>query len=232
MFLSTYIREVMVNILKGGEVTLIVFALTLISSIPLGMLGAILKRTNIRPFKSFTKKKFINNFNPLCFILDIYTWVIRGTPLLLQLFFVLYGLPIIFKISFDRFTAALITFIINYTAYFIEIFRGGMNAISKGQFEACKVLSFTKSQMYLNVILPQTFKKTLPSITNEAINLIKDTALMASIAIADILMIAKEEVNHTFRFEAYFVAAIIYLFLTYFIVFIFKKIEKRYAFYN
>ncbi len=235
MFLNTYIVDVLLNILKGAKITLLVFGLTLLSSIPLGMLGSILKRVNFRPFKALKGNKFfkfISNFNPLRFILDIYTWVIRGTPLLLQLFFVLYGIPIIFKISFDRFSAALITFIINYSAYFIEIFRGGMDSISKGQFEACKVLSFTRSQMYLYVILPQTFKKTLPTIANEAINLIKDTALMASIAIADLLMIAKEEVNHSFRFEAYFVAAIVYLFLTYFIVFVFKKIEKKYNFYN
>ena len=121
---------------------------------------------------------------------------------------------------------------VNYTAYFIEIFRGGMESISKGQFEACKVLSMNKFEMYYFVILPQTFKKTIPAITNEAINLIKDTALMASLAIADVLMIAKEEVNHAFRFEAYFVAAIVYLVLTYVIVFIFKKIEKKNAFYN
>ena len=234
MFL-TYIFDVFKNILSGAKITLLVFALTLLSSIPFGMLGTILKRVNFRPFKFLKGNKFFNllsRFNPLRFILDIYTWVIRGTPLLLQLFFVLYGLPIIFKIQVDRFYGALITFIVNYTAYFIEIFRGGMESISKGQFEACKVLSFNKTQTYLYVILPQTFKKTIPSITNEAINLIKDTALMASIALADILMIAKEEVNHTFRFEAYFVAAIVYLVLTYIIVFVFKKIEKKHAFYN
>ena len=143
MFLNTYIVDVLLNILKGAKITLLVFGLTLLSSIPLGMLGSILKRVNFRPFKALKGNKFfkiISNFNPLRFILDIYTWVIRGTPLLLQLFFVLYGIPIIFKISFDRFSAALITFIINYSAYFIEIFRGGMDSISKGQFEACKVL--------------------------------------------------------------------------------------------
>ena len=233
-----YLNEVFKSLLNGLGITLLIFSVTLISSIFLGLIGAMLKKISIRTFFFLERRNrilnIISRFNPLKLVLDLYTWVVRGTPLLLQLFFVLYGLPIIFGGLFlmDRMTAAILTFVINYTAYFIEIFRGGMNTISKGQFEACEVLGLSRIQAYSKVILPQTFKKVIPSITNEAITLVKDTALVASVAIADLLKCAKDLVNHSFRLEAYFVAAVIYLFFSYIIVFIFKKIEKKYAYYR
>ena len=218
-----YFIEVFLKLLEGAKITGIIFIITLIFSIPLGLIGAGLKRINFKLIKV---------------ILDCYTWVIRGTPLLLQLYFAVYGLPIIIKnitgnvVRFDELTVACVTFIVNYTAYFIEIFRGGMNSIGKGQFEACKVLRLNNYQSYFYVILPQTFKRTIPSITNEAITLVKDTALVASVAIFDILNTTKRIVSLDFRFEAYFMAAIMYLGMSYLIVGIFRKIEKRYSFYN
>lgn len=212
--MNDYLFDIVGYLVEGTGITLLVFSLTLLFSLPLGLLGALLKRSKIKP---------------LVWLLDIYTLVIRGTPLLLQLFFVVYGLPILFGQFFliDELTGAIITFIINYTAYFIEIFRGGMNAIHKSQYEASQSLSLSPFQTFYYVIFPQTIKKTIPSITNETITLIKDTALVSAVAISDLLRNTKEVVVRDFRVEAYLVAAVIYLVLTYVIVFIFKKIEKR-----
>ena len=209
----SYIIEVFEYLLEGSKTTLLVFSMTLLS-IPLGLLFAVIRKLNVR---------FVNP------IIDFYTWVIRGTPLLLQLFFVVYGLPILFGslFLFDEMYGAILTFIINYTAYFIEIFRGGMNAIPKSQYDASKALSLNPYQMYRHVIIPQTIHKTLPSIANEMITLVKDTALVSAVAISDILRNTRETVSQDFRVEAYFVAAILYLMMTYVIVYFFKKIEKR-----
>jgi len=208
-----YIIEVLLYLLQGSKTTLLVFSMTLLS-IPLGLFIAVIRKLNI-PMVSR--------------IIDLYTWVIRGTPLLLQIFFVVYGLPILFGSIFliDEIYGAVLTFIINYTAYFIEIFRGGMNAIPKSQYDASKALSLNPYQMYRYVILPQTIHKTLPSIANEMITLVKDTALVSAVAISDILRNTRETVSRDFRVEAYFIAAILYLIFTYVIVYIFKRIEKR-----
>jgi len=147
-----YLIEVVGKLGQGAKITLLLFSVTFMLSIPLGLIGAVLKRSR---------------FLPLVKILDLYTWIIRGTPLLLQLYFAVYGLPIIIKnitgspARFNELTVASITFAFNYTAYFIEIFRGGMNSINKGQFEACQVLRLNKIQTFSRVILPQTFKKTI-----------------------------------------------------------------------
>lgn len=205
--------DVFSYLLEGSKTTLLVFSWTLLS-IPLGLLIAVIRKQNMLL---------------LTRVIDLYTWIIRGTPLLLQLFFVVYGLPIMFGsiFRFNELYGAILTFVINYTAYFIEIFRGGMNAIPKTQYDAAKALSLNPYQMYRHVILPQTLHKTLPSIANEMITLIKDTALVSAVAISDILRNTRETVSRDFRVEAYFLAAILYLILTYIIVFIFKRIEKK-----
>lgn len=227
---EAYISEVIKALLEGTKNTIIIFVVTLLFSLPLGLMGCLFKKVKFTPFKKIKNCKF----NPLKFILDIYTWVIRGTPLLLQLFVVYFGLPIIFgeKFSLAALPAACITFVINYAAYFIEIFRGGLETINKGQFDACYVLGMSKVQTYIRIIIPQTIKKVLPSITNEAITLVKDTALASVITVADLLFFTKQKVSLDFRMDAYFVAAIIYLVFSLIIVFIFRKIEKKYSYYN
>lgn len=227
---EAYISEVIKALLEGTKNTIIIFVVTLLFSLPLGLMGCLFKKVKFTPFKKIKNCKF----NPLKFILDIYTWVIRGTPLLLQLFVVYFGLPIIFgeKFSLAALPAACITFVINYAAYFIEIFRGGLETINKGQFDACYVLGMSKVQTYIRIIIPQTIKKVLPSITNEAITLVKDTALASVITVADLLFYTKQKVSLDFRMDAYFVAAIIYLIFSLIIVFIFRKIEKKYSYYN
>lgn len=213
-----YYISISLTLLQGLKVTLLIFGVTLLFSLPLGLIGAFLKKSN---FKIIVK------------VLDLYTWIVRGTPLLLQLFFVLYGFPIIFGVgyTFGRLASALLTFVINYTAYFIEIFRGGIDSVDKGQLPASKVLGFSKWQTNRLIIAPQAIKNVLPTITNEAITLIKDTSLVASIAIYDILKLAKEAVGHDIRLEPYLIAAVFYLFLSYVVVKFFKFIEKKYAYY-
>lgn len=218
-----YFFKILFQLLIAAKVTLLIFIVTFIFSIPLGLLGAILKKSN---------NKFLTK------ILDIYTWFIRGTPLLLQLYFMVYGIRIIVKrvtgytLNIDDLTITCITFIINYTAYFIEIFRGGINSVNNGQYEAAFALGLSRYQAYKKVIIPQAINHSLPPITNEAINLIKDTALVSAVAIFDILNTAKRIVSLDFKIDAYFIAFILYLLLSYLTVYIFKKLEFKLSYYE
>ena len=200
----------------GLLVTLQLFAITLIVSLPLGLIISL---------------GGISKFRPLRGVVSIYTWVLRGTPLMLQLFFVYYALPYICPwLVLDRFPAAVVAFILNYAAYFAEIFRGGIQSIDKGQYEACKTLGFTYSQTMKRIIIPQTAKRVLPPISNETITLMKDTALAVVISVPDMLKAAKDAVNRDTDATAFFIVAIIYLALTLIMTFIFRKLEHRYSF--
>jgi polar amino acid transport system permease protein len=163
--------------------------------------------------------------------ISIYTWVFRGTPLLLQLYFGMYGLPA-FGITLDRLTVAVLIFTLNYGAYFTEIFRGSIFSIDKGQEEVSKTLGFTRIQTYFYVIIPQAVKRSIQTVGNETISLIKDTALIAAIALNDLLRNAKEIVSRDFRVEAFFVVAVMYILLSYLIVQFYKIFEKKYAYFR
>jgi polar amino acid transport system permease protein len=166
-------------------------------------------------------------------LMGLYTSVVRGTPLLLQLFFVYYGLPLFFPtLRFQRFTAAALTFIVNYAAYFVEIFRGGIQSIDRGQYEAARVLGMTYRQTMVRIVLPQTIKRVLPPVANEAITLVKDTALVVVLGIGEILRNSKEVVSRDFTISPFVIAGIIYLILNYGLVWIFNKLEQRYAVYE
>ncbi|MBF8984810.1 amino acid ABC transporter permease [Lutibacter sp. B2] len=212
----SYILNITGFILKGSIVTLKLYAVAIVFSIPLGIVGALGKTSN---------KKWLKN------ILEIYIWIIRGTPLLLQLFFVYFGLPV-FGIKLGRFQAAAITFIINYGAYFTEIFRAGIESVDKGQYEAAKALGMNYKQTMRRIILPQAIKRVLPPTSNEAITLMKDTALVAAISMGDILRAAKEVLTRDFNVTPFIIAAIIYLLLTSVVVLVFKQLEKKYAIYE
>ncbi|MBU3158227.1 amino acid ABC transporter permease [Clostridium frigoris] len=213
--MANYI-DVTSYILKGGLLTIEVYVATIIFSIPLGILGALIKVSSL---------KILNK------VVDIYTWLFRGTPLLLQLFFTYFGLPII-GIKLSPFTAAALTFSLNYGAYFTEIFRSGIQSIDKGQYEAAKVLGMSYRQTMSKIILPQAFKRILPPMCNEGITLIKDTALLAAIGLQDILRAAREIVTRDFTITPFIIAAIIYLIFTSVIVMAFKKLEKKYSVYE
>ncbi|QXM05434.1 amino acid ABC transporter permease [Crassaminicella indica] len=212
----SYVANVTGFILRGSIITLQLYAVTIIFSIPLGMLCALGK---------ISKFKWVNK------LIGIYTWVFRGTPLLLQLFFTYYGLSV-FGIKLGRFQAAAITFILNYAAYFTEIFRAGIESIDKGQYEAAKALGMNYRQTMSRIILPQAIKRVLPPTSNEAITLIKDTALVAAIGMGDILRAAKEVLTRDFKVTSFIIAGIIYLLLTSIVVMIFKKLEQKYAIYE
>ncbi|MCB2355088.1 amino acid ABC transporter permease [Clostridium estertheticum] len=203
-------------ILKGGLLTIEVYVATIIFSIPLGILGALIKVSSL---------KILNK------VVDIYTWLFRGTPLLLQLFFTYFGLPII-GIKLSPFVAAALTFSLNYGAYFTEIFRSGIQSIDKGQYEAAKVLGMSYRQTMTKIILPQAFKRIIPPMCNEGITLIKDTALLAAIGLQDILRAAREIVTRDFTITPFIIAAIIYLIFTSVVVMAFKKLEKKYSVYE
>ncbi len=173
----------------------------------------------------------LTKITPLKWLLEGYTWLFRGTPLLLQLMFFYFGLPIL-GIELSRESAAYFTFIFNYGAYFTEIFRAGIQSIDKGQYEAAKALGMDYKMTMKRIILPQAIKVILPPTGNEAVTLIKDTALVSVIALADILRNAKSVVSRTVSVEGYIVAAVLYLLMTLVIINIFKYIEKRYAYYN
>ena len=170
--------EITLSLLAGLKWTCLIFALTLVFALPLGLIIA---------FGSMSK------FKPLAFVTRIFVWVIRGVPLMLQIFVVFYvpGLLLNGADGFDRFTSVLIAFVINYACYFSEIYRGGIESISRGQYEAGQVLGMKKSEIFFKVILMQVVKRILPPMSNEVITLVKDTALARVIAIVEILKAAE-----------------------------------------
>jgi polar amino acid transport system permease protein len=213
-----YIIQSGIYILAGGGITIQLFVYTLLFSLPLGFVCAMGKTSRIALLRS---------------LLDMYTSVVRGTPLLLQLFFVYYGLPIMIPgLRLERFTAAVLTFIINYGAYFTEIFRAGIQSIDKGQYEAARVIGMNYTQTMRRIVLPQTIKRVLPPVSNEAITLVKDTALVVVLGIGEILRNSKEIVSRDFTIIPFVIAGVIYLILNYGIVLLFRRMEKRYSVYE
>ena len=173
--------EVMISLCEGFGITCLIFILTLVLSLPLGL---------IITFGSMSKIK------PLRYVTRTFVWIIRGTPLLLQIIIIFYGPGLWFDVSLKnfRFTAVIIAFVINYACYFSEIYRGGIESIPKGQYEGCYVLGMSKSQTFFKVILPQVIKRILPSISNEVITLVKDTSLARVIAVVELVQIAEKDV--------------------------------------
>jgi polar amino acid transport system permease protein len=202
--------------LQGLKIVFTVFLLSLIISIPLGAIIASLR---------------LSKNNILNFVSKTYILIFRGTPLLLQLIFIFYGLPLI-GIVFDRFTVVIIAFTLNYGAYFAEIFRGGIESIDKGQYEACLVLGFDKIAIYKNVIIPQVIKKILPPMSNEVITLIKDTSLVYILGLNDILRIAQIASNRELSLIPLLEVGLLYLALVFILSTIFKALEKNYSYYR
>ena len=212
---SSYILQSAGYILKGCILTLEIYAITALFSVPLAVLLALGK---------VSKNKVLRN------ALGVYAWIFRGTPLLLQLFFFYYGLTI-FGISLSPMTAAGLTFVLNYAAYLMEIFRAGIESIEKGQYEAAKALNMNYWQTMRRIILPQTVKRVLPPTCNEAIILVKDTALVTVIGMGDLLRAAKEIFTRDFTVVPFVIAAVVYLLMTSVIVSLFRKLERKSSFY-
>nr|WP_152551109.1 amino acid ABC transporter permease [Secundilactobacillus oryzae] len=208
-----YIMEILPSLLSGAGMTLQIFFWTIILSIPLGVILGL----------GLTSK-----FKPLTALIKFYVWLMRGTPLLLQLIFVFYGLPVI-GIVFDRYDAALFAFVLNYTAYFAEIFRGGLQSILKGQYESAKVLRLTYWQTLRKIVIPQVFKIVIPSVGNEVINLIKDSSLVYVIGIGDLLRAGNVATARDVTLIPLVLVGVIYLLLTAVVTYILGKVEARYS---
>ncbi len=185
-------------LLSGVGTTVSIFALTLVLSIPLGILVA-----QGRMSRQWTIAK------PVSF----YIYIMRSTPLMLQVMFIYFLMPQVLPFKFDRFWAVIFSFVINYAAYFAEIFRGGILSIPPGQREAAQVLGYSKAQTFFRIILPQVVKRVILPVTNEVITLVKDTALASVVAVAEVMSIAKKQVSSSSSIEPYIVAMIIYLIL-------------------
>jgi len=209
----TYLLETLEYLLSGMGVSLKIFVVTLVFSFPLSVLLSMVYRQNI------VVKKCIS----------FYTWLFRGTPLMLQLILIMYGLPAI-GIDIDRMMVAYIGFMINYTAYFTEILRAGIESLPKDQFESAEILGATSIETFRFVILPQVVRIQLPVFTNETITLIKDTALVTVIALPDIMRKVKEVISRDFTISPFILAGAFYLFISYLIIKIAKRVEKKYDF--
>ena len=216
MILSNVIAQ-----LLGGMVTSIeIFLLTLLFSLPLGLVVA---------------GGRMSRFAPLRWLMRIYISVMRGTPLMLQLIIVFFAPYYVFGINLTpeyRFIAVIIAFTINYAAYFAEIYRGGIEAIPKGQYEAAKVLGYNKFETFFIIVLPQVFKIVLPSITNEVITLVKDTSLSFVIAIPEMFTVAKQIAAADASIATLLVSGVFYYILNAIVAFVMEYIEKRLSYYD
>lgn len=220
------ISAILIQLLEGVVVTLEIFGFTLIFSIPLGLLvakGRMSKNTIVSSLFRF------------------YISVLRGTPLMLQLLLVYFGPYYLFKIKIGdialgpfeyRFIATIIGFSLNYAAYFAEIFRGGIQSISKGQYEAAQVLGFSKSQTFFRIILPQVVKTVLPSVSNEVITLVKDTSLAQVLMVTEMFTEAKELASANVSVIPYVAAGLFYYVMNLVIEMIMTRIEKSMSYYS
>ncbi|HEM5489945.1 TPA: amino acid ABC transporter permease [Streptococcus suis] len=211
-----YVLEVLPSLLNGAVVSLQVFFLVLILSLPLGAVLAFLMQIK---------------FKPLQWLLHFYVLIMRGTPLLLQLIFVYYVLPSV-GITFDRMPAVILAFTLNYAAYFSEIFRGGIEAIPKGQYEAAKVLKFTPVQTIRYIVLPQVIKIVLPSVFNEVMTLVKDTSLVYALGVSDLLLASRTAANRDASLAPMFIAGAIYLLMIGAVTLVSKQVEKKFDYYR
>lgn len=210
-------EKLLLQLLDGMIVSLRVFTLTLIFSLPLGFVVCKGKMSKIKP---------------LSFIVDLYIQIMRGTPLILQLIFFYFAPYYIFGFSFQRFTAAIIAFTINYSAYFAEIYRSGLQAIDKGQYEASRILGFSKSYTFFHIILPQVIKTVMPSLGNEVITLVKDTALASTIGVIELFRVAQTSSSRIFSTMPIFLAGVFYFIMNYIVSKVFALIEKKLDYYN
>lgn len=202
--------------LEGTQVTLQIFFITLIASLPLGLLAALGRISEIKPLSRF---------------MEFYIWLMRGTPLMLQLLFVYFALPMV-GIMLPDIAAALLAFTLNYAAYFAEIFRAGIQSISRGQYEAAKTLGLTHTQTMQRIVIPQMIRHVLPPVSNETINLVKDTSLIYILAMNDLLRVARTIVQREFDMTPFVVAAVFYLIMTFVLTWGFKKLEAHYGKYD
>ena len=224
--------DVTLYLLDGFKITFFLFLLTLIFSLPLGLLISFCSMSRFRPLKAITK---------------VFVWIIRGVPLMLQIFIIYYvpgfigfnifaPVDIYFVLNFGiedmgRFLAALIAFSINYACYFSEIFRGGIESISRGQYEAGQVLGLTKKQIFKKIVLVQVIKRIVPPMSNEIITLVKDTALANAILVSEIIMQANKLAAKAMIWPLFY-AGVFYLVFVGVLTVLLGKLEKRLSYFK
>ena len=218
MDMLDYIMQIAPAIAGGFQVTLLLFFIVIILSVPGGLLLALLRLSTNRVVTT---------------IVDAYVYVMRGTPLMLQILLIYYGLPFMIDgFELTDMTAAVLSFVLNYIAYLCEIFRSGIQSVPKGQYEGAKVLGFTYVQTMYKIILPQVIKRVLPPLANETITLLKDTSLVYVLAMNDILRITRSIVQRDFDSTAFIVAGVFYLAMTFVLTKLYQYLERRMAIYE
>ena len=212
-----YILRILPNMFAGLGVSAQIFLITIVLSLPIGILLALVRISKVAVFRKLA---------------EIYIYVMRGTPLMLQIMFTYYGLPLMLNVQISDFPAAILAFVANYAAYFAEIFRGGIQSIPKGQYEGAKVLGFTYRQTMWHIVLPQVVKRVIPPLGNETITLLKDTSLVYILAMNDLMRVTRAFVQRDFDTMPFLVAAVFYLVCTAILTKILTYVEKRYAVYE
>ena len=212
-----YIFRILPNMFSGLGVSAQIFIFTIVLSLPLGMLLAMVRISKVGLFRQAA---------------GAYIYLMRGTPLMLQIMFIYYGLPLIFDLQISDFPAAILAFVANYAAYFAEIFRGGIQSISKGQYEGAKVLGFTYKQTMWHIILPQVVKRVIPPLGNETITLLKDTSLVYALGISDLILASRTAANRDASLVPMFLAGAIYLIVIGVVTLVAKRIEKKFSYYK
>ena len=212
--------EILLPLLKGLGISFQIFLITLILSLPLGLLVSLGR---------------MSRNGPLSALIRIYISIMRGTPLMLQLFVVYYGPYYLFRVRLSpgyRNIAVYIGFVINYAAYFAEIYRSGIQSIPKGQYEAAEILGYSRAQSFLRIILPQVIKRILPAVTNEVITLVKDTSLAFSISVMEMFTAAKALSSAQSSMTPLIAAGIFYYIFNFIVAFLMERLEKRLDYYS
>ena len=216
------VQTMLTLLMQGFLTTLAIFTLTLLGSLPLGLLVYFGKKSRIAPLR---------------WLVNAYISIMRGTPLMLQLMVVYFGPNLLFGLSVSgnwRFSAVIIGFVINYAAYFAEIYRGGIESIPRGQYEAAEVLGYTKTQTFMKIILPQMVKRVMPSVTNEVITLVKDTSLAYVIGVVEMFTRAKQ-INSApggMGLWAFLAAGVIYYVFNFIVTVVMDQVEKKMSYYQ
>ena len=238
MTFSTMLSSMGVGMLR----TCLIFILTLLISLPLGMIVMLIRRPGPLPevprgegiLKTLAVRLWRGFLIVLRPVMKIYIAVMRGTPLMLQLLAWYFGPYYLFGMSIRgyRFPAIIIGFSMNYAAYFAEIFRGGIEAIPKGQYEAAEILGYGKTQTFFRIILPQVIKTILPSVTNEVITLVKDTSMAFTLAYNEMFSLAKQIAASQTSFMPFVIAGVFYFIANYVVAFVMEFIEKKLSYYR
>lgn len=205
---------------QGFGVTLQIFFLTLVGSLPLGVVVALARMSRVKP---------------IAWIMKFYISVMRGTPLMLQMFFIYFAPYYIFEIPLSmesKFSATIVAFIINYAAYFAEIYRSGIQSIPRGQYEAAEVLGYSRLQTFMKIVLPQVIKRILPAMGNEIITLVKDTSLAFAIGVAEMFSTAKALVASQVSMLPFVFAAVFYWVFNFVVEVVLGRVEKKMGYYH